>query len=43
MYCIAKMRLGSDTRKIQTKTGSSMQAGFGFIDIDGDNDLPAGW
>ena len=42
MYCIAKLRLAKDTRSIQTKTGTRMQTGFGFIDIDGDNDLPAG-
>ena len=42
MYCIARMRLGSSPRKIQTKTGTRMQTGFGFIDIDGDTDLPAG-
>ena len=42
MYCIARMRMAKDTQPIQTKTGTRMQTGFGFIDIDGDNDLPAG-
>jgi len=42
MFVIARMRLAKDTRPIQTKTGTRMQTGFGFIDIDGDNDLPCG-
>ena len=42
MYCTARMRMAKDTRSIQTKTGTRMQSGFGFIDIDGDDDLPAG-
>ena len=42
MYCIARMRMAKDTRPIQTKTGTRMQTGFGFIDIDGENDLPCG-
>ena len=42
MYTIARMRMAKDTRPIQTKTGTRMQTGFGFVDIDGDNDLPCG-
>ncbi len=42
MYCIARMRMAKDTRPVQTKTGTRMQTGFGFIDIDGEDDLPAG-
>lgn len=42
MYCIAKLRLAKDTRPIQTKTGTRMQTGFGFIDIDGDDGILSG-
>ena len=40
MYVIAKIRLGGDTRKITTKTGTRMQTAFGFADVDSDNGLP---
>ncbi len=42
MYCIAKIRMAADTKQIQTKTGTRMQSGFGFCDIDGENGLPVG-
>lgn len=42
MYTIARMRLAKDTRAIQTKAGTEMQTGFGFIDIDGEDGLPCG-
>lgn len=40
MFVIAKIRLAKDTRPIQTKTGTRMQSGFGFSDVDSDNGLP---
>ena len=42
MFVIAKVRLVKDTRTIQTKTGTRMQSGFGFADIDGESGLPVG-
>lgn len=42
MFCIARVRLAKDTRPITTKTGTRMQTGFGFADIDSDNGLPVG-
>jgi len=42
MFVIARVRLAKDTTAIQTKTGTRMQTGFGFADIDGENDLPVG-
>ena len=42
MYCIAKIRLVKDTRAIQTRTGTRMQTGFGFADIDGESGLAVG-
>ena len=42
MFVIARVRLANDTRSITTKTGTRMQTGFGFADIDGDNGLPVG-
>lgn len=41
MYCIANMRMAKDTHPVQTKTGTRMENGFGFIDIDGRQGLPA--
>ena len=40
MFVIAKIRLAKDTRQIQTKTGTRMQSGFGFVDVENDNGLP---
>ena len=42
MFVIARVRLAKDTTAIQTKTGTRMQTGFGFADIDGDSGLPVG-
>ena len=42
MYVIARVRLAKDTKAITTKTGTRMQTGFGFADIDGDSGLPVG-
>lgn len=42
MYVIARIRLLKDTNAITTKTGTRMQTGFGFADIDGDSGLPVG-
>ena len=40
MYVIARIRLATDTRPIQTKTGTTMRSGVGFADVDADDGLP---
>ncbi len=41
MFCIARIRLGTDPRNIQTRTGSPMVTAFGFAYIGSeDRDLP---
>lgn len=40
MLVIARIRLAKDTRQIQIKTGTRMQSGFGFVDVDSDRGLP---
>ena len=40
MYCIAKIRMAKKTTSVQTKTGTRMETGFGFVDIEGKNGLP---
>ena len=42
MFVIARVRLATDTRPIQTKTGTAMRSGFGFADVDAENGLPVG-
>jgi len=42
MYAIARIRLAKDTRQIQTKTGTRMQTGFGFADVDSESGLALG-
>jgi len=32
------LRLSSDTKRIKTKTGTSMTTGFGFMDVGSDSD-----
>ncbi len=42
MYVIAKVRLANSPRSITTKTGTRMESGFGFADIDSEQGLPLG-
>ena len=42
MYCIAKVRLGGDTRTINTKTGTLMRTAWGFADVDSESGLMVG-
>ena len=42
MWVIAKVRLGGDTRRITTKTGTRMQTAFGFADVDNNSAKSAG-
>ena len=34
------MRLGADTKKIKTKTGTPMTTGFGFMDVNAESGYP---
>ena len=42
MYVIAKVRLGGDTKKINTKTGTLMRTAWGFADVDSESGLMVG-
>lgn len=42
MFVIAKVRLGGDTKKINTKTGTLMRTAWGFADVDSESGLMLG-
>lgn len=42
MFCIAKVRLGDSTRKINTKSGIEMRSAWGFADVDSEQGMLVG-